>query len=73
MSIELPASYDNWRTYCPSQDAEDAEVQCMFCDHTSYAQQDGEDCEDCGETDAMRVVEPSEPDWDSMPGGHDDY
>lgn len=73
MSIELPASYDAWRTYCPSQDAPDHEVQCRYCDYCTGALDEGDDCEDCGEPNAMFVPEPHEPDWDSMPGGHDDY
>lgn len=73
MSIELPASYDAWRTYCPSQDAADHEVECECCGYTSGALDVGDTCEDCGEPNAMQEPAPHEPDWDSMPGGHDDY
>lgn len=55
MSYDLPASYDAWRTYCPSQDAPDAPpVQCQFCDEESDTLEVGDTCEDCGEPDAMR-------------------
>ena len=51
---------------------------CKKCDCELYdgdtAYKIGEDyyCEDCVEPITLEYVE-YEPDWDSMPGGHDDY
>lgn len=51
-------------------DADD--FQCDECGATpDDAVDDGEACEEDGCEGAYRLVD-HEPDWDSMPGGHDD-
>jgi hypothetical protein len=57
--FDLPAGYDAWRTYCPTQDAPDHEVECDECGATSEALDAGDECEDCDGT--MQHREPAEP------------
>lgn len=61
--------------YCQPADTIDTEI-CPECgsemeitDSGEYRNHDWENwkCFECGET----II--NEPDWDSMPGGHDDY
>lgn len=55
----------------------DAEpLRCDYCDFTVDLDApgvfEGADCPECLEG-TLGLDGPTEPDWDAMPGGHDDY